>query len=113
VKLNERRYKKDRQFTQEQQETIREFAGSISHFISFADQNLLANISPEDMAKVEAMKKMASTMRKKFNKSAMKRMSNGDLKLEMLNIDINNHFDAVSNHALHIVQASKMMHEEA
>jgi len=113
VKLNERRYKKDRQFTQEQQETIREFAGSISQFITFADQNLLANISPEDMAKAEAMKKMAGTMRKKFNKSAMKRMSNGDLKLEMLNIDINNHFDAVSNHALHIVQASKMMHEDA
>ena len=38
VKLNERRYKKDRQFTQEQQEAIREFAGSISQFITFADQ---------------------------------------------------------------------------
>ena len=59
VKLNERRYKKDRQFTQEQQEAIREFAGSISQFITFADQNLLANISPDDMAKAEAMKKTA------------------------------------------------------
>lgn len=112
VKLNERRYKKDRQFTQEQQEAIREFAGSISQFITFADQNLLANISPDDMAKAEAMKKTVATMRKKFNKSAMKRMSTGDVKLEMLNIDINNHFDAVSNHALHIVQTSKMMHED-
>ncbi len=113
VKLNERRYKKDRQFTQEQQEAIREFAGSISQFVTFADQSLLAKISSEDMAKAEAMKKMAGTMRKKFNKSAMKRMSNGDVKLEMLNIDINNHFDSVSNHTLHIVQTSMAMHEEA
>ncbi len=113
VKLNERRYKKDRQFTQEQQEAIREFAGSISQFVTFADQSLLAKISSEDMAKAEAMKKMAGTMRKKFNKSAMKRMSTGDVKLEMLNIDINNHFDSVSNHTLHIVQTSMAMHEEA
>lgn len=113
VKLNERRYKKDRQFTPEQQEAIREFAGSISQFVTFADQSLLAKISSEDMAKAEAMKNMAATMRKKFNKSAMKRMSNGDVKLEMLNIDINNHFDSVSNHALHIVQTSMAMHEEA
>ncbi|MGB2402399.1 MAG: Na/Pi cotransporter family protein [Akkermansiaceae bacterium] len=113
VKLNERRYKKDRQFTQEQQEAIREFAGSISQFVTFADNNLLAKISDDDMAKAEAMKKMAGTMRKKFNKSAMKRMSHGDVKLEMLNIDINNHFDSVSNHALHIVQTTMAMHEEA
>lgn len=112
VKLNERRYKKDRQFSSEQQEAIREFAGSISHFITFADQHLLAEISAEDMAKADAMNKTSITMRKKFNKSAMKRMSEGNVKIEMLNIDINNHFQAASNHILHLVETSMAMHEE-
>jgi phosphate:Na+ symporter len=112
VKLNERRYKKDRQFSQEQNDTIREFAGIISQFITFTDAQLLSSIASEDMTKAEAMEKTSDTMRKKFNKSAMNRMAQGDVKLEMINIDINNHLESIADHALNIIQASQAMHEE-
>ena len=112
VKLNERRYKKDRQFTLEQQETVREYASNIARFIEFADAHLLKEITPEKMAKAEAMEDTADIMRKKLNKSAMDRMaSSGDVKLEMINIDMNNHFEAIANHALNIVQAEQAIHE--
>lgn len=111
VKLNERRYKKDRQFSREQQDSIREFAGTIEQFLGFADQNLLREITPELIEKAEAMENTSDTMRKKFNNKAMKRMADGDVKLEMINIDINNHFESIANHALNIIQASQAMHE--
>ena len=112
VKLNERRYKKNRQFSQEQNDTIREFAGIISQFITFTDAQLLSSVASEDMSKAEAMEKTSDTMRKKFNKSAMNRMAQGDVKLEMINIDINNHLESIADHALNIIQASQAMHEE-
>jgi phosphate:Na+ symporter len=108
VKLNERRYKKNRQFPEEQQDTIREFAGSVAQFIGFADEHLLSEVSDENMAKAEAMEDAADTMRKRFNKSSMSRMAEGDVKLEMINIDINNNLEAIANHTLNIVQASQV-----
>lgn len=47
------------------------------------------------------MSNNAKMMRKKF----MQRMAGGDVKVEMLNIDLNNHFQAISNHAMHVIQA--------
>ena len=111
VKLNERRYKKNRQFSDDQQSAIHEFAERVSQFITFADNLLLAEIQSENMSKAEAMEDAADAMRKKFNKSAMSRMADGNVKLEMINIDINNHLEAIANHALNIIQASQVMHE--
>ncbi|NWK54670.1 Na/Pi cotransporter family protein [Verrucomicrobiaceae bacterium N1E253] len=111
VKLNERRYKKGRTFSKEQTDTIREFAGNTQRFIEFTDKRLLSQISDEDMNRAEAMEDTSDTMRKKFNKNAMNRMASGDVRLEMINIDINNHFESIANHTLNIVQASHSMHE--
>lgn len=112
VKLNERRYKKGRTFSQEQADSIREFAGNIDRFIEFTDAHVLNQISEEDIATAEALEDTSDTMRKKFNKSAMKRMPNSsDVKLEMINIDINNHFESIANHALNIVQTSQIIHD--
>lgn len=111
VKLNERRYKKGRTFSQEQADTIREFAGTIERFIQFADKRLLSEISADDMGRAESLEDTSDTMRKKFNKSAMERMAGGDVRLEMINIDINNHFESIANHSLNIVQASQSIHE--
>lgn len=111
VKLNERRYKKGRNFSEKQADTIREFAGTIQRFIEFSDAHLLNKISDEEISKCESLEDTSSTMRKKFNKSAMKRMSTGDVKLEMINIDINNHFELIANHTLNIVQTSQAIHE--
>jgi len=111
VKLNERRYKKDRQFTADQIDSLREYAGNTAQAIQYADNNLLANITTEQMTKYRAIKSTSATMCKKFNKSAMKRMASGDVRLEMINIDMNNHFQSISNHMLHVVQASQAMND--
>ena len=111
VKLNERRYKKGRHFSQQQADTIREFAGTIQRFIEFSDGHLLSKISDAEVSKAESLEDTSITMRKKFNKTAMKRMSDGDVKLEMINIDINNHFELIANHTLNIVQTSQAIHE--
>jgi phosphate:Na+ symporter len=111
VKLNERRYKKGRHFSEQQADTIREFAGTIQRFIEFSDAHLLNKINGDNISKAESLEDTSITMRKKFNKSAMKRMSTGDVKLEMINIDINNHFELIANHTLNIVQTSQAIHE--
>jgi len=112
VKLNERRYKKGRTFSQEQADAIREFAGTIDRFIEFTDTHVLNKISDADIATAESLENTSDTMRKKFNKSATKRMSkSSDVRLEMVNIDINNHFELIANHALNIVQTSQMINE--
>lgn len=111
VKLNERRYKKGRTLTEEQMASLREYAASTAKFIQFADARVLEKISTEKFAKAKKMAAQARIMRKKFNKSAMNRMAKGDVRLEMLNIDLNNYFYAISNHALHVIRTSQSMHE--
>ncbi|MFK7908992.1 MAG: Na/Pi cotransporter family protein [Akkermansiaceae bacterium] len=112
VKLNERRYKKDRQFTPEQQATVREYAGNTARFIEFAHSQLLGEVSADELSKAQAMESTANTMRKKLNKTIMQRMAEGsNVKTEMINIDMNNHFEAISNHALHIVETNRTMSE--
>ncbi|MGB0775110.1 MAG: hypothetical protein ACPGUY_04645, partial [Akkermansiaceae bacterium] len=65
------------------------------------------SVNEEEIARAEAMERTANTMRKKLNKGAMKRMADGDVKLEMINIDINNHFEAIADHALNVVEAGQ------
>jgi phosphate uptake regulator len=45
-------------------------------------------------------------MRKTYNKQAMQRMASGDIRVEMLYTDINNHLEAIANHAVNIIQES-------
>jgi len=112
VKLIERRYKKKRSFSEQQTNSIREFAGNIQKLVEFTDDHLLKPISAEEMAKAESLSNTTTAMRKKFNKSAMKRMADGGfVKLEMVNIDINNHFESISKHAMHVVDDSQMINE--
>ena len=111
VKLIERRYKNGRTIAADQVAELREHAGNTAHFIQFADEHLLKPISADLETKAKELSNNAKMMKKKFNASAMKRMADGNVKLEMLNIDLNNHFQAVSNHAMHVIQASQGIHE--
>ena len=76
-----------------------------ANFIQFADAQLLQPISAELEKQATEMSNNAKMMPKKFNKTTMQRMAGGDVKVEMLNIDLNNHFQAISNHAMHVIQA--------
>ena len=108
VKLIERRYKKGLAIPPDQVAELREHAQNTANFIQFADAQLLQPISAELEKQATEMSNNAKMMRKKFNKTTMQRMAGGDVKVEMLNIDLNNHFQAISNH---VIQASQGIHD--
>ena len=55
---------------------------------------------------VESLEKQSKKMRKSFNKQAVKRMSEGDIRVEMLYTDINTQLKTLANHARGVMEAS-------
>jgi phosphate uptake regulator len=55
---------------------------------------------------MKSLEAQSCDMRKTFNKEAVKRMSEGDIRIEMLYTDINNQLMALANHALGVQEAS-------
>ena len=110
VKLVERKYNKGRQFSQDQTEAINEFIQVLSNFLSFTHDHVMKPVSPREIVDAAKMEDETDMLRNRFNSAAMTRMADGDVKVEMLNIDINNHLESLGNHALHVVENSAEMH---
>jgi hypothetical protein len=55
---------------------------------------------------VESLEKQSKKMRKSFNKQAAKRMSEGDIRVEILYTDINTQLKTLANHARGVMEAS-------
>jgi phosphate:Na+ symporter len=106
IKIAERRYNKGRQFSEEQLLTIRELAALISEFLSFCEDLILGQISPAETQKAEDIREKIKSLTKSSNKAAMGRMAEGNVKVEMLNIDTNNQLNVIANHLMHVVQTS-------
>ena len=106
IKIAERRYNKGRQFSDEQLLTIRELASLISEFLSFCEGLILGQISSAETQKAEDIREKIKSLTKSSNKSAMGRMAEGNVKVEMLNIDTNNQLNVIANHLMHVVQTS-------
>ena len=106
IKIAERRYNKGRQFSEEQLLTIRELASLISGFLTFCEERILGQISPAETQKAEDIREKIKSLTKSSNKSAMGRMAEGNVKVEMLNIDTNNQLNVIANHLMHVVQTS-------
>lgn len=106
IKIAERKYKKGRQFSPEQTSSILEIAAIIKEFMDFSHAKLLVGLNDVDAAKARDLRDKVVTLRKKFNKNAMSRMAEGNVKVEMLNIDTNTQLDVVSNHLYHVAQTN-------
>ncbi|MEO1857312.1 MAG: Na/Pi cotransporter family protein [Rubritalea sp.] len=106
IKIAERRYNKGRQFSEEQLSTIRELTALISDFLSFCENRILGQISPAETQQAEDIREQIKSLTKSSNKAAMKRMAEGNVKVEMLNIDTNNQLNVIANHLMHVVQTS-------
>ncbi|SHJ70352.1 phosphate:Na+ symporter [Rubritalea squalenifaciens DSM 18772] len=106
IKIAERKYKKGRQFTPDQVESIMKIANVIEEFMQFTHARLLVGLSDEDSAQAQALRDKVVSLRKKYNKVAMARMAEGNVKVEMLNIDTNTQLDVVSNHLFHVAQTN-------
>ncbi|MDA0765496.1 MAG: Na/Pi cotransporter family protein [Verrucomicrobia bacterium] len=106
VKLVQRKYNKNREFSEEQINGVLEMTTVVGQSLSVADNFLLRPVPSDVIGSVHTLEERSDKLRKSYNKEAMRRMAGGDIQVEMLYTDINNHLEAIANHALNIIQES-------
>jgi phosphate:Na+ symporter len=113
VKLVQRKYNKKREFSEEQSQRVQEMARVVGQSISAADNFMLHPVPADVLGSVHQLEEQSDVMRKSFNKESIRRMADGDIRTEMLYTDINNHLEAIANHALNIIQeSSSISHDQ-
>jgi phosphate:Na+ symporter len=107
IKLTERKYAKGRVIDGPALEGIHNLSGKVGEFIAFYCDRVGGNISLSDMEAANALEDSVDALRKSYNKAATLRMQEGgDIKREMLNIDLNNQLEKIGNHALNIIETA-------
>ncbi|MEN8866021.1 MAG: Na/Pi cotransporter family protein [Akkermansiaceae bacterium] len=106
VKLTERKYNKGYQFTEHHVEEIGQITMVVGQSLRTVENYLLRKTPSDVITAVEALEQQSKSMRKSFNKQAVKRMSEGDIRVEMLYTDINNQLKTLANHARGVMDAS-------
>ena len=107
IKLTERKYTKGRVIDGPALAGIQELSAKVGEAIAFYTEKIGDNVSLSDIESAKALEKSINTLRKSTNKAATVRMQEGgDIKREMLNIDLNNHLEKIGNHALNIIETA-------
>lgn len=106
IKLIERKYNKGHKFSEHQTKRVNEIADIVAQAFSAVDNFLLEKVPAEVISAVKGLEVQTDNMRKRYNKEAVKRMAEGDIRVEMLYTDINNQLESLANHALNIMEAS-------
>jgi len=106
IKLIERKYNKGHEFSEHQIKRVGEIADVVGQSLSAVDNYLLKPVPPEVITSVKSLEDQTDSMRKSYNKESLKRMAEGDIRVEMLYTDINNQLEALANHILNIMEAS-------
>ena len=110
VKLMERKVEKQHDINPDVIKDLREHALAVSEFIIFYTQRLFQPISAVDIKQANRLEDKIDELRQTFNKAAMNRMQGeGNIKVEMLNIDISNQFEKIGNHALNVMETAHDM----
>ncbi|NNC90006.1 MAG: Na/Pi cotransporter family protein [Akkermansiaceae bacterium] len=107
VKFAQRRYRKERTFSAEAVEGVREFAELVGRFIALYNEQMFQTVSIGALRDAEALEDRIDARRKQLNRQSMERMGQPepDLKTEILNMEINNHLEKIGNFALNVMQA--------
>jgi len=108
VMLTDRRNRKGHNpFSDDTTIELKKFTGLVGEFLTFARQNIIPPVSLNILKKADEFESSADEMRRILNKASLARMQNeGDLKREMLQIDINNQLEKIANHCLNIIQSA-------
>ncbi|MFZ9940936.1 MAG: Na/Pi cotransporter family protein [Luteolibacter sp.] len=107
VKVIERKYRKGRDFSEIQHEDLTAITAEVQTLLEVAC-NSLGKADGEDIEKAQLIEDRVDGLRKRNNKAAAVRMQQGTMvQTEMIFIDMNNHIEAVANHALNVVQAAR------
>lgn len=106
IKLIERKYNKGHKFSEHQTKRVNEIADVVAQAFSAVENFLLQRVPSDVISAVKGLEVETDNMRKRYNKEAIMRMAEGDIRIEMLYTDINNQLEAMANHALNIMEAS-------
>lgn len=114
VKFAQQRYRKERAFSEEGKEGVRDFAVLVGNFIDLYRKQMFQPVSTLTMRQAEELEDKIDARRKQLNRKCMERMGQPtpDLKTEILNMEINNHLEKLGNYALNIMQALYQMARE-
>ena len=107
VKVIERKYRKGRDFTEIQHKDLTAITMQVRALLDVGC-NSLGSVNGEVIEKAQMIEDRVDALRKRNNKAAALRMQQGAVvQTEMIFIDMNNHLEAVANHALNVVQATR------
>ena len=106
VKFTERKYSKNRAFTDEATDGVREMVVALKEAFRWLSQRLFDPLSHSDIRAVKAIEKKTHVLKKKLNKAAMKRIQaeGGDVRAEMLTVDMNNHLGSLASYVRNVVE---------
>ena len=108
VMLTDRRNRKGHDpFSDDTTLELKRFTRLVGEFLTFVRQNITPPVSLNILKEAEEFESSADEMRRTLNKASLSRMQNeGDLKREMLQIDINNQLEQIANHCLNVIQSA-------
>jgi len=108
IKFTERKYSKNREFTDDATEGVREMVVTLKEAFRWLGQRLFDPLSHGDIDAVKAIEKKTHSLKKKLNKAAMKRIQaeGGDVRAEMLTVDMNNHLGSLASYVRNVVEVA-------
>ena len=107
VKVVQRKYEKGRDFSDIQQDAFLTSGTQVKMLLNVA-KNSLVGIDGTTYEQAHDIESRVDRLRKQHNKAAAKRMQEGStVQTEMIFIDLNNHMEAVANHLLNVIQATR------
>ena len=106
IKFTERKYSKNREFTDEATSGVREMVVALKEAFQWLSQRLFNPLSTGDVDAVKTIEKATHRLKKKLNKAAMKRIQaeGGDVRAEMLTVDMNNHLGSLASYVRNVVE---------
>lgn len=104
VKVVQRKYEKGILLKGEHEQEIFHLCDHVRSILEAAEKSL-AGVTAGELDHANSLEDRIDALRKVHNRGSMKRMQEGgDVPTEMIFTEINNHLEAVGNHALNIVQ---------
>lgn len=102
----ERKIRKERDFTEENQRKISEFAAQVYAFMQYYHRHLAGELSNEAMDTAHRMEQEINSRRKTLRRDSIMRMQqNNQVKIELIFLGLISEIEAIGNHGLNIFQA--------
>lgn len=109
VKVVQRKYEKGIRFSEDHEKEIFALCDQVRTILVTAEGSL-AGVNSADLALTHELEDRIDVLKKSHNRGSMQRMqANGDVPTEMIFTEINNHLEAIGNHALNIVQNGEVV----